>query len=415
MSGVVNKYALGLLLLFTAMSANAGSFLINEISGFDDTTPVSPVGGNTGTTIGEQRSIVFAQAATIWASIVQPAADVTIDVEFTALTPCEPDLGPVGSAGPQYIDRDWTTPTPVPLPGTWYPMALAQHLRNVDYGVSAIGSSFNSNIGTSGCLTGLTWYYGLDGNAGVNQADLLTIVLHELAHGIGFVSLVDNATGAKAGGFDDVFMTFLRDDSLDKSWPAMTDGERVASAIDSDDLVWTGPQVQHLLSILSGTETSTTNGYPQMYAPGVLEVGSSVAHWDVDITYDSGANELMEYLLATPWDMAMTVALMRDIGWGGAYYDYDLDGTSDENDAVPESNVADTDTDDDGLVDDWLPGSGCSGPSCNGYGLDGDDDGDGVQDVVDADPLDDANTAETSLPLNAGFTGANVNDNAGEQ
>ena len=34
--------------------------------GFNDPTPVAPVGGNTGTTLGEQRQIVFEAAATIW-------------------------------------------------------------------------------------------------------------------------------------------------------------------------------------------------------------------------------------------------------------------------------------------------------------------------------------------------------------
>ena len=36
--------------------------------GFNDPTPATPVGGNTGVTVGEQRLIVFRYAASIWSS-----------------------------------------------------------------------------------------------------------------------------------------------------------------------------------------------------------------------------------------------------------------------------------------------------------------------------------------------------------
>ena len=42
----------------------------NPGEGFNDPTPVAPVGGNTGTTLGEQRLIVFETAARIASSSV---------------------------------------------------------------------------------------------------------------------------------------------------------------------------------------------------------------------------------------------------------------------------------------------------------------------------------------------------------
>jgi len=38
--------------------------------GFNDPTPVAPVGGNTGTTLGQQRLIAFQRAANIWAGLL---------------------------------------------------------------------------------------------------------------------------------------------------------------------------------------------------------------------------------------------------------------------------------------------------------------------------------------------------------
>src|SRR5712691_264104 len=47
-------------------------------TGLNDPTPVSPVGGNAGTTIGAQRLIVFQQAAAIWGGLL--TSTVTIRV-----------------------------------------------------------------------------------------------------------------------------------------------------------------------------------------------------------------------------------------------------------------------------------------------------------------------------------------------
>ena len=63
----------GVALLAAAMSAElqaaATIVIINNDGaneGFNDPTPVAPVGGNTGTTLGQQRLNAFQHAAGIW-------------------------------------------------------------------------------------------------------------------------------------------------------------------------------------------------------------------------------------------------------------------------------------------------------------------------------------------------------------
>jgi hypothetical protein len=63
-----------LCLSLTLAIGNAGGATITVINndgvneGFNDPTPVSPVGGNPGTTLGAQRLYLFQYAANIWGS-----------------------------------------------------------------------------------------------------------------------------------------------------------------------------------------------------------------------------------------------------------------------------------------------------------------------------------------------------------
>ncbi len=61
---------IGALLFGTAVVANAASIVIvNKDAvgvGFNDPTVAAPVGGNAGTTLGQQRLNVFQAAASIW-------------------------------------------------------------------------------------------------------------------------------------------------------------------------------------------------------------------------------------------------------------------------------------------------------------------------------------------------------------
>lgn len=53
--------------------------------GFKDETPVAPIGGNTGTTLGQQRQIVLEYAAAIWAGLLGSSVEIQIEARFEAL------------------------------------------------------------------------------------------------------------------------------------------------------------------------------------------------------------------------------------------------------------------------------------------------------------------------------------------
>ena len=234
-----------LLLAFSPAASRAGFVIVNldgPGEGFNDPTPVAPVGGNPGTTIGQQRLNVFMKAGQIWDAILQSPIPIRVQASFDPLTPCNATSGVLGGASPNVIDSDFSGAT---FFGTWYNGAEANRLSGIDQDPADddIGATFNSNVGTAGCLPTRSWYYGYDGNEGPNGLDLLPVLLHEFGHGLGFMTLTDDASGSVFGGQPSVWDRFLMDNVTGKHWYQMTDAERVASAINTGHLVWDGPSV----------------------------------------------------------------------------------------------------------------------------------------------------------------------------
>ncbi len=220
--------------------------------GFNDPTPLPAVGGNPGTTLGAQRLNAFTFAAGIWGSTLDSNVEIFIQASFVPLT-CTATSAVLGSAGAIQVVLDSGGGGVPPFPGleanTLYGTALANKRLGFDAipgptGTNAddIRARFNSNIGLPGCLTGVNWYYGFDLNHGSN-IDLVTVLLHEFAHGLNFQSFANVSTGALLAGFDDVYEKRILDLTSGKTWPEMTDAERKASAINSRKVVWNGATV----------------------------------------------------------------------------------------------------------------------------------------------------------------------------
>ncbi len=242
--GALGALALG---LAAAVPAHAAvSIVINNLDpagvGFNDPTPVAPVGGNTGTTVGAQRLIAFTYAANIWGSTLTSSVPIVINATFEALT-CTATSAVLGSAGTTQVFRDFAG---APRAGTWYSFALANKIAGVDLDPTSahIRARFNRNLGTAGCLPGSPWYYGLDGNEGAG-IDFVAVLMHEMGHGLGFQTFTNGSTGLTLGdlGFPAVWDHYLLDTVTGKNWANSTPAERIASAISVNNLVWNGPIV----------------------------------------------------------------------------------------------------------------------------------------------------------------------------
>jgi hypothetical protein len=285
----------------------------------------------------------------------------------------------------------------------WYVAAQAADLGYADAGNNTpqIAAQFNKNLGSSGCLTGSTWYYGTDHNPAPGQVDFLGTAVHEMMHGLGFLSFVGQ-DGALFDGEIDNFSSFLMDASTGQNWADMTDEERQDSILNTGNLVWVGAKTTDMDSLLSAGKT---NGNVRLYAPASYESGSSTSHFDTAVHYSSDADEVMEPYDAFPQESIMASAAFCDMGWHlkvdtdgdglndcddpnpTVFDDADGDGVADWDDAFPNNDAASTDTDLDGKPDSWNQPNpyGClaDAATCNGLTLDTDDDNDGVDNDVD--------------------------------
>lgn len=234
-------------LLLPASAAAGAHFFILNVNigpvGFNDPTPVQPVGGNTGRTLGAQRLAVFERAAALWGQRLESEVTIVVQSQMNPLF-CQGGAAILGTAAAFTAVRDFDG---APLRNTWYHAALARALAGEDLvpGYPDMFAVFSTSI-DSGCIPGIQgWYYGLDAAPPPGTIELLPIVLHEIAHGLGFANLAREEDGSLFQGVPDIFTRFTFDRVAGQTWADMaTDAERAASALRCSAVSWSGPRVQ---------------------------------------------------------------------------------------------------------------------------------------------------------------------------
>ncbi|WP_430462667.1 tandem-95 repeat protein [Thalassolituus sp. LLYu03] len=312
LSNWLSSSLLVLTTLFAPHALASGLVIVNGDGageGFNDTTSVSAVGGNTETTLGAQRLAVFNKAAEILNAQFDISVTVQVNSQFNPLS-CTTTSATLGSAGPSLVSYVYDASI---SNYRAYPDALANQLQgsDVNSGVE-ITAQFNSNLGNTGCLTGYGWYLGFDAPTGTLNS-LLSVVLHELMHGMGFLSMMgsDGSPPATYGPDDvwDEYTRLLYDATQAALVTSLNQTQRAASALNDTNLQWNGTQTN---AQLSGLSAGVNSGRIQMYAPTSYESGSSVSHFDTDVT----PNEIMEPQYTEFLDdPGLAKYLLADVGW----------------------------------------------------------------------------------------------------
>jgi hypothetical protein len=249
---------------------------------------------------GEAAQQVFEAAVTVWESLIVSDETIHVAANWVNLG----SGGVLGSAGPGNIfllsDK------------RWYPTPLAEALCACDASEGAfdIEADFNKVFDN--------WYLGTDGNAG-SKHDFYTVVLHELGHGLGFLSSFDSTgTGAAYGFYDTV---------TDKYRPMLFDTLEYDRAT-SGNLMVSYPNHSTTLKaqltdgtvFFGGSNVVATLGHrAALYAPSPWNQGSSNSHLDEDAFPAGTVNALMTPYLSTGEVIhdpgPVTLAVLEDIGW----------------------------------------------------------------------------------------------------
>ncbi|MDI9238289.1 serine protease [Lysobacter sp. LF1] len=221
--------------------------------GLDDPTPATPVGLNPGTTVGQQRQIVYRFAMDLWGSVLKSDVPIKVGASFQRLN-CTATGATLGSAGANWVDRDYPN---APIKGIWYNAALADSLAGVDLDPvpddpADIVSRFNGDLGKPDCLVGTTWYYGLDGKTPPGGINFLNVVMHEIGHGLGFQGFLDKSTGQfldfdGEGPRSDAYTQNAYDNALGIGFnsPTSTPAQRAETMRTAGRLVWSGTRVKN--------------------------------------------------------------------------------------------------------------------------------------------------------------------------
>jgi hypothetical protein len=311
-----------------------------QIAPWDDATARAPVGGNAGTTLGQQRRNAMLEAVRILAQNYRSAVPVRVQACWST------DQGPGGgtggvtlaSAGPNFFLRndpefasngDMQRLPWLPRNYTWYANSLIGKLSgalpcNVVGGsctATDLGINFNLRIDTEG----RGFYYGFDNGAtAANKSDFVTVAAHELTHGLGFLSAVNidedrpEPVGAKLRGLDDAYSANIVDVRNEGAGPVVrfmdgTDAQRETALNAFVQLRWDEPEaVDSTLNTFRGLPAP--DNYVKIYTTTPIQPGSSLSHIGFahapELMNPSINNGLRTTGLSTP--------MLNAVGWSNA-------------------------------------------------------------------------------------------------
>ncbi len=244
----------------------------------------------------------FQYAADIWASLLISDVPITIDASWVGL-----DENVLGAATPNKYYQLLNSG----VSDTWYPVAIANKLVGFDLDSLEVDilAQFSSNFDN--------WYFGTDGNTPQGRIDFVTVVLHEIGHGLGFVGSMGVTDGQGSWGAGSaspfIFDRFAENgsgQSLINLNLFPSPSTLLANQLTSGNIFWNGVEAQ---SINGGVK-------PELYAPSNWSEGSSYAHLDENRYPAGNINSLMtpsvgnSEAIHTPGPIIFGV--FRDIGWG---------------------------------------------------------------------------------------------------
>jgi len=190
------------------------------------------------------------------------------------------------------------------LANVYYPVALAEKLAEKELNGSEpdIVCTFNGNI---------SWYLGTNGDGPSDKYDFVTVAMHEMVHGLGFVGFFDVENGVgnmdNSNGVPSIYDVYV----YNKSNQQVADGN--IFSVPSSEL---GDVLTSNNLVLKGNDGSEKEA---LYAPTSWNHGSSIYHYPENAFSQGDANALMTpYIfkgeaIHAPGDK--TLEMLAELGW----------------------------------------------------------------------------------------------------
>jgi len=262
-----------------------------------------------------QAEIALDYAASILEDILPDNTKLTISASWEKIT----TPGVLANSSITGYIGGWAIDAQYPL--AIYPVALAEKI---------LGASLNDDLEGDMHLavnSSINWYLGTDGQTPGVRYDLVTVVLHEVCHGLGFYDsfYADDTIGWY--GFPVHFMSMDSVDIINDTLPMIYDkfiennsGKSLTAksyfknfSTDLKALI-TGGQLFFKGPV---SNRSISGGKAKVWAPPVFDQGSTITHLDEDKTAKEDA-------LMTPYiDLGeaihnpgmLTFSILADLGW----------------------------------------------------------------------------------------------------
>ena len=256
-------------------------------------------------------------ACMLWSDYLNSSVPIKVKINYVDMT----SLGPLGITFPNG-ERDFSG---APIANTWYAACLANSIvgSRINTGEDDMEIYLNAN-------SSINWYFGLDGLPAGSQYDFVSVVLHEIGHGLGVLSLAKVDTIGSYGyltltdfnplttsfpwpdlmGMPSAFDRLLENESGDK----ITDTTKYNNPSADLETLFTSNKVYY-----NGPNGVAANGGTRfkVHAPSTYALGTSITH--IHNSFGSGVDGLMAPFIGkgevhhAPGNIA--IGILTDIGW----------------------------------------------------------------------------------------------------
>lgn len=256
-----------------------------------------------------QAKAAFEAAVQIWEGLISSPVPIYLNAYWEDLD--DYVLGSC-SAGEYFMNLDF-----MPKKDTYYPVPMVEKMLGKEITDSAtpdIYARFNKN--------NKRWYFDVDGKTPVNKYDFLSVVLHEIGHGLGYAGMSSGDTVNQVGAFyysgekkylpgilDHYIINYKKQYLIDASL-FKNPSNNLYEQFQSGYLLF-NKQLP-----FDNADSLVT---PRLYSPSEWEPGSSIDHLD-EFTYKAGsAHSLMTPVLSLGEAVhdpgSLSLGMLYEMGW----------------------------------------------------------------------------------------------------